>query len=77
MGLASIFKFLVDGLKVIPGVVTANIKSLKTELSAEVYPALVGVGYICGPKIASYMLAGGLLGWFVFIPAIQIVACTS
>ena len=70
MGLAAVFKLLVDGLKVIPGVVTANIKSLKTELSAEVYPALIGVGYICGPKIASYMLAGGLLGWFVFIPAI-------
>jgi putative OPT family oligopeptide transporter len=70
MGLAALFKFLVDGFKVIPGVVTANIKSLKTELSAEVYPALIGVGYICGPKISSYMLAGGLLGWFVFIPAI-------
>lgn len=70
MGIAAVFKLLVDGLKVIPGVVTANIKSLKTELSAEVYPALIGVGYICGPKIASYMLAGGLLGWFVFIPAI-------
>ena len=70
MGLAGLFKFLVDGIKVIPGVITANIKSLKTELSAEVYPALIGVGYICGPKIASYMLAGGVLGWFVFIPAI-------
>ena len=70
MGLASIFKFLVDGLKIVPGVVTAKIDSLKTELSAEVYPALIGVGYICGPKIAAYMLAGGLLGWFVFIPAI-------
>ena len=72
MGLAAVFKFLVDGFKIIPGVVTAGIKSLKTELSAEVYPALVGVGYICGAKIASYMLAGGLLGWFVFIPAIAI-----
>lgn len=70
MGLAALFKSLVDGFKVIPGVVTANIRSLKTELSAEVYPALIGVGYICGPKISSYMLAGGLLGWFVFIPAI-------
>ena len=72
MGLAAVFKFLVDGFKIIPGVITAGIKSLKTELSAEVYPALVGVGYICGAKIASYMLAGGLLGWFVFIPAIAI-----
>jgi putative OPT family oligopeptide transporter len=70
MGLASLFKFLVDGLKVIPGVITIPVKSFKTEFSAEVYPALLGVGYICGAKIASYMFAGGLLGWFVLIPAI-------
>ncbi len=70
MGIAAIFKMLVDGLKVIPGVVVAPIKALKTELATEVYPALVGVGYICGPKISSYMLAGGLIGWFVMIPAI-------
>ena len=72
IGFASLFKFLVDGFKVIPGTITAVIKPLKTELSAEVYPALLGVGYICGPKISSYMLAGGILGWFVFIPAIAI-----
>ncbi len=70
MGLAALFKFVVDGLKVVPGVITAPIKSLKTELSAEVYPALIGVGYICGAKISSYMFAGGILGWFVLIPAI-------
>ena len=70
MGLAALFKFLVDGLKIIPGVITAPIKALKTELSAEVYPALIGVGYICGAKISSYMFAGGILGWFVLIPAI-------
>ena len=70
LGLSALFKFVVDGLKVIPGVITAPIKSLKTELSAEAYPALLGVGYICGPKIASYMFAGGVLGWFVLIPAI-------
>ncbi|MBR1599459.1 MAG: oligopeptide transporter, OPT family [Lachnospiraceae bacterium] len=70
MGLAALFKFLVDGLKIIPGVITTPIKALKTELSAEVYPALIGVGYICGAKISSYMFAGGILGWFVLIPAI-------
>ena len=70
MGLAALFKFVVDGLKVIPSVITVPLKAFKTELSAEVYPALLGVGYICGPKIASYMFAGGLIGWFVLIPAI-------
>ncbi len=70
MGFAAVIKFIVDGLQVVPGVITARLDSLKTELSAEVYPALLGVGYICGPKIASFMFAGGLLGWFVLIPAI-------
>lgn len=70
MGLAALFKFVVDGLKLIPGVITAPIKALKTEFSAEVYPALLSVGYICGIRIASYMFAGGLIGWFVLIPAI-------
>lgn len=70
MGIAALFKFLVDGLGVVGGVLTAPIKALKTEFSAEVYPALVGVGYICGPRIASYMFAGGVIGWLVLIPAI-------
>lgn len=70
MGIAALFKFLVDGLGIIAGVVTAPIKALKTELSAEVYPALVGVGYICGYKISAFMFAGGIIGWLVCIPAI-------
>lgn len=72
MGIAAGIKFVVDGLKIIPGVVTMRIHALKTEIATEVYPALIGVGYICGPRIASYMLAGGILGWLVLIPAIVI-----
>jgi putative OPT family oligopeptide transporter len=70
MGIAAACKFLTDGLAVIPNTIAAEIRALKTEVAAEVYPALIGVGYICGPKISSYMLAGGVLGWFVLIPAI-------
>lgn len=72
MGIAAVLKVLVDGLKVIPGVITLKIEALKTEVATQVYPALLGVGYICGPKIASYMFAGGLLGWLVLIPTIVI-----
>lgn len=70
MGLAAIFKFVIDGLKVIPSALKWNLKTLKTQVSIDIYPALLGVGYICGPKIASYMFAGGILGWLVLIPAI-------
>lgn len=72
MGFAAVVKLLADGLKVVAGVVTVPLKALKTEFSAEVYPALLGVGYICGPKISAYMFCGGLLGWFVLIPVIAL-----
>ncbi len=67
MGFAAVIKFIVDGIKIVPGVISAKLDSLRTDLSTEVYPALIGVGYICGPKISSNMLAGGILGWFVLI----------
>lgn len=34
-------------------------------------PALIGVGYIIGPHIASIMAAGGVLSYLVLIPAIK------
>ncbi|MCM1416977.1 MAG: oligopeptide transporter, OPT family, partial [bacterium] len=70
MGLAAVFKFIVDGIKVIPADIAAEFKSFKGELGMEVYPALLGVGYIVGPKIASYMFVGSLVGWMVIIPMI-------
>lgn len=70
IGISALIKFIVDGLKIIPSTITATIHSLKTEFSVQVYPALTAVGYICGFNIAAYMFAGGLLGWFVLIPAI-------
>ena len=50
--------------------VSAAFKSFKGEIGMEVYPALLGVGYIVGPKIASYMFTGSLIGWMVIIPLI-------
>ncbi len=40
-------------------------------LSAEISPELLGVGYIIGPKIASTMVAGGVLAYLVLIPMIR------
>ena len=70
MGLAAIFKFIVDGLKMIPSDIAVAFSSFKGALGMEVYPALLGVGYIVGPKTASYMFAGSLVGWMVIIPLI-------
>lgn len=70
MGIAALIKFVADGLKIVPSMITIRIHTLRTEFSTEIYPALVGVGYICGAKISSYLFAGGILGWFVLIPLI-------
>lgn len=72
MGIAALFKFIVDGLKVVSSAVTVTVQKIHGEISAQVYPALVSVGYICGFKIASYMFAGGVLGWLVLIPMIYL-----
>ncbi len=70
MGLAAIFMLVVDGFKVIPADVAAEFRAFKGELGMEVYPALLGVGYIVGPRIASFMFVGSLFGWMVLIPLI-------
>ena len=40
-------------------------------IAAEINPALLGVGYIIGPRIASIMCAGGVLAYLVLIPLIK------
>src|SRR5690349_20282809 len=40
-------------------------------ISIENNPALLGVGYIIGPRIASIMVGGGVLSYLVLIPAIK------
>lgn len=46
-------------------------------ISAEISPALLGVGYIIGPRIASIMCAGGVLAYLVLIPAIKFFGGSS
>jgi putative OPT family oligopeptide transporter len=43
-------------------------------VAIEVSPALLGVGYIIGPRIAAIMCAGGVLADLVLIPAIMFFA---
>src|SRR5689334_17647921 len=40
-------------------------------ISATIEPALLGVGYIIGPRISSIMCAAGVLSYLVLIPAIK------
>lgn len=73
MGFSVIYKFLSEGLGIFPAQVHYSLKNYKgAGFGADVLPALAGVGYICGPKIASYMLSGGILTWLVILPVIAL-----
>lgn len=49
-----------------------KIPQIKTAASLDAAPALLGVGYILGPRVAGYLLGGAVLGWFVIIPGIAL-----
>ena len=73
LGIAAAFKFLADGLKIFPSEITYDFKNYKgAGIGMDTLPSLLGVGYICGPKISSYMLTGGILGWLVLMPLIYV-----
>ena len=69
LGIAAVYKFIADGLKVFPSEITYDVTAYKgSGIGIDVLPALAGVGYICGVKVSSYLFAGGVLGWFVIMP---------
>ncbi len=74
MGFAALFKFIIDGLKLVPSEVNwdGTTKNYPGSIGTQIYPAVMSVGYICGPRISSYMFAGGVLSWMVLIPIIVI-----
>jgi len=70
LGFAALFKFIIDGLKVVSGEISVRVKGFAGEIGTQIYPAVMSVGYICGARISSYMFAGGVLSWLVIIPLI-------
>lgn len=72
LGIAAIYKFMADGLKLFSTEIHYNIKKFKgAAIGIDVLPALLSVGYICGPKIAGYMFAGGIISWLGIMPLIN------
>ena len=72
MGIAAAYKFIADGLKLFPSDVDYEIKQYGGGAGISVLPALAGVGYICGPKISSYMFSGGIISWLILMPIIKL-----
>jgi putative OPT family oligopeptide transporter len=78
-GLGALYKFLNAGMKlwadvparIIQRALPDGRRELFGEIRAEISPELTGVGFIIGPRIAGYLFAGGVISYFVLIPAIK------
>ncbi len=71
-GIGLVYKFLMSGLKFwkeIPAKVLSWYQGAR--VAAEISPELLGVGYIIGPRVASYMLGGGVIAALVLTPLIK------
>jgi putative OPT family oligopeptide transporter len=64
-------KVVTGWARVVPEEVEAAVPGLrKGQVASDVSAALFGVGYILGPRVASVMVAGGVLSSLVIIPAL-------
>lgn len=70
LGAGALVKFVTGWLKWIPEGFLWPVRSVRGALGLDVSPAILGVGYIVGPKVASLLLGGALLGWMVLLPVI-------
>ena len=71
LGLAAVYKFVTDGLKVFPSEIAYSFERFKgSEIGIDVLPALLGVGYICGYRVSAVLFAGSILMWFCILPCI-------
>jgi uncharacterized oligopeptide transporter (OPT) family protein len=80
-GIALIYKFFTAAMKLWSAEPAAQLSAENEEtgktsglkgaqLSGELSPELLGVGYLIGPRIACLMMAGAVLSYFVLGPAI-------
>ncbi len=78
IAVGAVYKFISSGLNLFRETFTWIMPWYqKTEFSFDGTPALLGVGYIIGPRIASVIFAGGAFGWWVLIPLIKMFDISS
>src|SRR6478609_8013758 len=70
LGVAFVYAILQRGLKVVTETATFATKATNkifpsANVSADITPEYLGVGYIIGFRIAGILVAGGILGWLV------------
>ena len=71
LGAGALYKALTGWAQVLASEAHLKVPFLKKgELGMDLSPALFGVGYILGPRIATVMVGGGLLSSLIIIPGI-------
>ncbi len=77
--IGGIYKFVSTGLNIMKDKVASIISVGRAKFfgGAELSAALLGIGYIVGPRIASFVFLGGILGWVVITPIFLTMAANG
>lgn len=71
LGIGALYKGLISLLYLWPTKIKIHLPFIKKGvIGISATPALMGVGYILGRRIATIMVAGGLISWVLIIPVI-------
>ncbi len=75
MGLGALYKILMDTCRLWPENVDYQFKGLMKggTFGIDATPALLGVGYIIGPRIAALMMGGALMGYVGIAPLLYYI----
>jgi len=74
IGIAAAYQLAMRGLDLWRHTVSFTATHLhKATLGAELSPLFLGVGFLIGPRIATTMLVGGMLGWTILIPVFDAI----
>ncbi|MBS2040009.1 oligopeptide transporter, OPT family [bacterium] len=71
IAVAGLYRVAENALNLFKEIVVWPVKTLSTNLSFDLLPSLMAVGFILGLETCGIMLAGAALGWFVIIPLIS------
>lgn len=78
IGLGAAYQFVMKGLKLWQDTVFWSFSWLhKASIGFELTPIFLGVGYLIGLRVASFMAFGGIIGWSILLPLFDICAGNS
>ena len=70
LGLGVLVKLVTGGFKWIPETFLWPVRAVRGAIGFDVSPALMGVGYIVGPKVSALLFGGAMFGWMLLMPII-------